>query len=97
MYVPVEAGTLTHTLALRFAELDAMRTSFSPRWQENWLTKRTETHHPRRTGRDHGLLREIAIETGTGSPPHLKIGSGIAHGIGVEEGAVLALGPVPSL
>lgn len=70
---------------------------FSPRWQENWLTKRTETHHPRRKGSDHGLLREIAIETGTGSPPHLKTGSGIAHGKGVEEVAVLDLGPVPSL
>lgn len=71
--------------------------SFSRRWQENWLTRRTETHHPRKKGSDRGLLKEIAIETGTGSPPHLKTGRGIAHGIGVEEVVFLALGPVPSL
>lgn len=53
--------------------------------------------HPRRKGSDLGLLSEIGIETGTGSHPLLKTGSGIALGIGVEEGAVLALGPVPSL
>lgn len=61
------------------------------------MTKRTETHHPRRKGSDHGLLIESEIETGTGSPPHLKIESAIGHGIGGEEVAVLALGPAPSL
>ena len=61
------------------------------------MTKRTETYHPRRKGSDHGLLIESEIETGTGSPPHLKIESGIGHGIGGEEVAVLALGPAPSL
>lgn len=54
-------------------------------------------HLPRRKGSDLGLLRESEIETGTGSLPHLKTGSGIVQGIGVEEAAVLAPVPVPSL
>lgn len=54
-------------------------------------------HLPRRKGSDHGLLTESGIETVTGSPPHLKIGSGIVQGIDVEEGAVLAPVPVLSL
>lgn len=54
-------------------------------------------HLPRRKGSDLELLTESGIETGTGSLPHLKIGSGIVRGIGVEEAAVLAPVPVPSL
>lgn len=54
-------------------------------------------HHPRMRGSDLGLLIESEIETGTGSPLHLKIGNGIGPGIAVEEVAVLALGPGPSL
>ena len=54
-------------------------------------------HLPRRKESDLGLLTENGIETGTGSLPHPKTGSGIVQGIGVEEVAVLAPGPVPSL
>lgn len=54
-------------------------------------------HLPRRKESDLGLLTESGIETGTGSLPHLKIGNGIVQGIGVEEVAVLAPVPVPSL
>lgn len=54
-------------------------------------------HLPRRKGSDLGLLTENGIETGTGSLPHLKIGNGIVPGTGVEEAAVLAPVPAPSL
>lgn len=54
-------------------------------------------HLPRRKGSDLGLLTETAIETETGSLPHLKTGNGIVQGIGVEESAVLAPVPDPSL
>lgn len=54
-------------------------------------------HLPRRKGSDLGLLTESGIETGTGSLPHLKTGSGIVQGIGVEEGAGLVPVPGPSL
>ena len=68
------------------------------RWQESWLIRRTVMHHlPRRKGSDLGLLTETAIETETGSLPHLKTGNGIVQGIGVEESAVLAPVLDPSL
>ena len=68
------------------------------RWQESWLIRRTVMHHlPRRKGSDLGLLTETAIETETGSLPRLKTGNGIVQGIGVEESAVLAPVPDPSL
>lgn len=54
-------------------------------------------HLPKRKGSDLGLLTESGIEIGTGSLPHLKIGSGIVQGTGVEEAAVLAPVPVRSL
>ena len=54
-------------------------------------------HLPRRRGSDLGLLTETAIETETESLPHLKTGNGIVQGIGVEESAVLAPVPDPSL
>jgi hypothetical protein len=68
------------------------------RWQESWLTKRTEMHHPqRRKGSDHALLTESEIEIGTGSLLLLKIGSGTGQGTDDEEAAALAPVPVPSL
>lgn len=54
-------------------------------------------HLPRRKGSDLGPLTESGIETGTGNLPHLKIGSGIVQGIGVEEVAGLVHVPGPSL
>lgn len=54
-------------------------------------------HLPRRRGSDLGPLTETAIETATESLPHLKTGNGIVQGIGVEESAVLAPVPDPSL
>lgn len=54
-------------------------------------------HLPKRKGSDPGLLTENGTGTGTGRLPHLKTGSGIVQGIGVEEAAVLAPVPDPSL
>lgn len=54
-------------------------------------------HLPRRKGSGLGHLSGSGIETGTGNLPHLKIGSGIVQGIGVEVAAGLALVPGPSL
>lgn len=54
-------------------------------------------HLPKRKGSDPGLLTESGTGTGTGRLPHLKTGSGIVQGIGVEEAAVLAPVPDPSL